>query len=65
MYFTPRVGITTSPHAHQTVALPGFANFFMMLGRLPAVWPFTPGEHRVMLENPDPAHYDLRSFSQV
>nr|WP_255397673.1 NAD(P)/FAD-dependent oxidoreductase [Mycobacterium sp. 852002-51163_SCH5372311] len=140
MRLTGRDGITADevwrdgPHAHQTVAMPGFPNFFMMLGPhspvgnlsltavaesqsnhilrwinrwrrgefdtveptpaatatyndrlraampntvwttgcdswylgkngLPEVWPFTPGEHRAMLENPDPGHYDLRSFA--
>jgi cation diffusion facilitator CzcD-associated flavoprotein CzcO len=119
------------PHAYQTVALPGFPNFFMMLGPhspvgnlaltvvaeaqadhilrwiqrwrsgefdtmeptssatevfnaqlraampdtvwttgcnswylnkagVPEVWPFTPGEHRAMLANPDLGQYDFR-----
>jgi cation diffusion facilitator CzcD-associated flavoprotein CzcO len=142
MQLTGRDGIAADdvwrdgPHAHQTVALPGFPNFFMMLGPhspvgnlsltavaesqadhvlrwierwrrgefdtveptplateafnarlraampntvwttgcdswylnkdgVPEVWPYPPGEHRVMLENPDPAHYDLRSFSEA
>ena len=142
MRLTGRDGIAADdvwrdgPHAHQTVSLPGFPNFFMMLGPhspvgnlalttvaesladhivgwierwrrgefdtmeptpsatetynaqlraampntvwttgcnswylgkdgLPEVWPFSPGAHRAMLANPDPAHYDLRSFSEA
>jgi len=137
MQLTGRDGISVDdawrdgPRAHQTVAMPGFPNFFMMLGPhslvgnlalttvaesqaghilrwierwrrgefdtvepttsatetfnaelraampntvwttgcdswylgkdgLPEVWPFTPGKHRAMLANLDPAQYELR-----
>jgi cation diffusion facilitator CzcD-associated flavoprotein CzcO len=43
-----------------TVWTTGCNSWYLNKDGVPEVWPFTPGEHRAMLANPDPGQYEFR-----